>query len=229
MDASESLFFLILRKLHDAGILQDIVLIGSWALPIYRDHFGNDPRVPVLRTTDIDLLIPRPSRIHREVDIPAVLSDIGLEPAWSPTGDHCKYVHPEIEVEFLTPEFGRGDARSIEIPKLRIKAQPLRYLGLAAANTTLLAFHDLDVRVPLPEAFLLLKILVIPKRLNRDKAAKDRQTARELGDFMLADDARTAALVALFDTLPGGWKKTVLGVTADGLLSIYKLLVDSDK
>ena len=229
MDASESLFFLILRRLDEVGVLQDIVLIGSWVLPIYRHYFGDDSRVPVLRTTDIDLLIPRPPRMRGKIDIPAVLSDIGLEPAWSPTGDHCKYVHPDIEVEFLTPEFGRGDVRSIDIPNLKIRAQPLRYLGLAADNTILVTFHGLDVRVPLPEAFLLLKLLVIPKRSKRDKAAKDRQTARELGDFMLTDNTRTAAIVTLFETLPGGWKKTILAVTADGRPSLNKLLADSGK
>ena len=60
------------------------------------------------------------------------LDHAGLDPVWSPGGEHCKYVHPEIEVEFLTPELGKGDSGSVDIPGLMVKAQPLRYLGFAA-------------------------------------------------------------------------------------------------
>ncbi|MCK4516170.1 MAG: hypothetical protein KAU31_12990 [Spirochaetaceae bacterium] len=224
MEAGEALFLRILRRFDGVGVLQDLVLIGSWVLPVYRHYFEGDPRVPVLRTTDIDILVRRPPRIKTKADIPAVLAEIGLEPVWSPSGDHCKFVHPEIEVEFLTPELGRGDEKSLDIPSLLVKAQPLRYLGLAADNTIHVTYHGLDVRVPSPEAFLLLKFLVIPRRSGGDKIDKDIRTARELGTIILETAQRSETMLDLFLALPKGWQKSILKVTGNHFSPMNRIL-----
>ena len=44
---------------------------------------------------------------------------------------YTKYVHPELELEFLIAELGRGKGnKPYEIPKLHINAQGLRFLNL---------------------------------------------------------------------------------------------------
>ena len=79
MENSESLFLKIIGKLDAGKILQDIVLIGSWVLPIYRTYFDDDPEIPILRTTDVDFLLGMPPNIQNTFDIPAALSEIGFE------------------------------------------------------------------------------------------------------------------------------------------------------
>jgi hypothetical protein len=43
---------------------------------------------------------------------------------------YVKYVHPDLEVEFLIPERGKGRDKPYTIDKFHINAQGLRYLDL---------------------------------------------------------------------------------------------------
>lgn len=210
MQDGENLFLQVIRRFDEAGILQDVVLIGSWVLPIYRTYFDNSPEVPVLRTTDVDFLVGMPPRVSSELDVPAALEQLGFTPQWSIGGRFCKYAHPDMEVEFLIPELGRGSNDAIPVEKLHLSAQPLRYLSLAYDHTMIVQYHGHAVRVPEPEAFVLLKLLVIPRRKDRAKAAKDAETARDLGEFLLVRHDRTKRMKEIFRSLPEGWKKTIV-------------------
>ena len=157
MADDNDLFLKKVGLLERGGVLNDIVLIGSWVLPIYRTYFNNAPEIPLLRTTDVDFLVGMPPRIRREFDVPAALSGLGFEPEWSSQGGYCKYVHPEMEVEFLIPEQGRGAGRSISVDALRVEAQPLRFLSLAYDRSMFVRYQGYDIRVPEPEAFVFLE------------------------------------------------------------------------
>ena len=60
------------------------------------------------RTADLDFLIPRPLQLKQDVDVSLIFS-------WGLT-EKCrcltvaKYVHPDLEIEFLTPE--RGEVKT---------------------------------------------------------------------------------------------------------------------
>ena len=47
MGSDEDLFLRLIQELDNGGVLQQIVLIGSWALPIYRKYFDDDPEIPL--------------------------------------------------------------------------------------------------------------------------------------------------------------------------------------
>jgi len=51
-------------------------------------------------------------------------------------------VHPELELEFLTPELGRGKNKPYELPKLHINAQGLRYLNLLQSNVLKIKYKN---------------------------------------------------------------------------------------
>jgi hypothetical protein len=68
----------VLERLTNAGVLDDIVLVGSWCLEGYKSYFGRKTPLTALRTRDIDFLVPRPSRIRASVDVPALLEDLGF-------------------------------------------------------------------------------------------------------------------------------------------------------
>ena len=156
MENVDSLFLKIIDKLSAGDVLRDIVLIGSWALPIYRAYFDDDPEIPILRTTDVDFLLGMPPNIQNTFDISSALLQLGFENEWSLQGNLCKYVHPDLEVEFLIPEHGRGAGRSVSIPKLGISAQPLRFLSLAYKRSMSVSYYGYNIRVPEPEVFVLL-------------------------------------------------------------------------
>ena len=63
----------VLRRFQKAGVLKDLMLIGSWCLRFYRYHFEDPAKLPAFRTLDVDFLIPHASRVRKEADIPAIL------------------------------------------------------------------------------------------------------------------------------------------------------------
>jgi len=64
-----------------------------------KNYFSNAPEIPLLRTLDIDFLIPNPPRIHKEVNIPEILEDLDFIPLQNYMTGYTKYVHPELELE----------------------------------------------------------------------------------------------------------------------------------
>lgn len=156
MADDDELFLTIIDRLAQGGVLSDIVLIGSWVLPIY-----------------------------------------------------CKYVHPEMEIEFLIPEQGRGARGSISVDALRVQAQPLRFLSLAYDRSMVVQYQGYDIRVPEPEAFVLLKLLVIPRRKDRSKVQKDAYTARSVGEYLLDNAEHKEKLIGVFADLPKGWQQKI--------------------
>ena len=44
----------VLKRFQEAGILKDLMLIGSWCLQFYRYHFEDPERLPAFRTLDVD-------------------------------------------------------------------------------------------------------------------------------------------------------------------------------
>ncbi len=73
MEEKSDLFIATLKALQEAGALNELILIGSWCLYFYRIYFENSPEIPVVRTLDIDFLVPNPSRIKKEINIPKIL------------------------------------------------------------------------------------------------------------------------------------------------------------
>ncbi|MDO9577552.1 MAG: GSU2403 family nucleotidyltransferase fold protein [Candidatus Cloacimonadales bacterium] len=108
MRDNKALFHQMLPEFHDYGILDNVILIGSWVLPVYRHYFSNSPEIPILRTMDVDFLIPNRPKIHIKVDIPKILKKFEFEEQFSLLGNYSKFVHPELEIEFLIPEIGRS-------------------------------------------------------------------------------------------------------------------------
>lgn len=224
MESGEDLFLKILNVLNKDDLLQQIVLIGSWVLPVYRDYFNNDPEIPVLRTTDVDFLIEMPPHIRGSFDIPGMLSEIGFEPEWSLQGEFCKYVHPDLEIEFLIPEHGRSIAHSIKVIELGVMATPLRFLSLAHKYSMVVVYRGYNIRVPEPESFLFLKLLVIPRRKDTAKAMKDVSTARALSEFLITRNDRRKHMQEVFNDLPKGWQTKIKGISKEYVPILFNVI-----
>ena len=66
----------VLRRLQKAEILDHMVLVGSWCLPFYKEYFTGIAYRPLIRTRDIDLLIPSPSLLKTKIDVTELLRDM---------------------------------------------------------------------------------------------------------------------------------------------------------
>jgi hypothetical protein len=204
----KNLFEQLLSDFDKNGLLSHLILIGSWCLIFYREYFKDAAEIPVLSTMDIDFLVPQPLRLQGEVDVKSILTKHGFDEEFSVLGGFSKFVHPELEVEFLIAEKGRGHSTAYPIKALNITAQGLRYMSFIQDNATLMSYKGLKAKVPKPGVFVLLKYLISKKRKDEAKRLKDLATATELGEFLLTDEKERAELKASFvSSMPGNWQK----------------------
>ena len=85
------------------------MLIGSWCLPFYREHFTGTVYSPMIKTRDMDLLIPHPGKVRASVDIPELLKDLGFAVSFSGSKGYIKLDHADLYIEFLSPEIRRAN------------------------------------------------------------------------------------------------------------------------
>ena len=215
----------MLYEFHSKGIFSDLILIGSWALPIYRYYFENSPEIPVLRTTEVDFLIGNPPKIKNQADIPKILKEYNFEEKYSIISNYSKFIHPDLEIEFLIPEIGRGSNISHLIKELNITAQPLRYLYIIQKYVLLVKYYDIEVRVPEPSVFTLLKFLLTIKRKNENKISKDIKTAIELSEFLLTKPEQIIKLNKVYDNMPKSWHKKLIPIIEENCPELLEVLI----
>ncbi len=68
----------VLRRLDKAGILQHLILVGSWCMVFYRDYFGTEKLISSLRTRDIDFMVPLPLKTTVNADVTELVEDLGF-------------------------------------------------------------------------------------------------------------------------------------------------------
>lgn len=186
----------VLRKFQAAGLLNELILIGSWCLHFYRAHYRDAESLPAVRTLDVDFLIPGASRIKSEVDVPLLMKELGFAATFNRSNGLVKYDYGDLTVEFLLPAIGGMEQVVKEIKSLQIKAQALRYLTFLSSYTTTISYEDLRIRLPEPAAFALHKLIISQRRRKEEKRERDLEGA-----------------VGLLKELPAKWAESVLTVS----------------
>jgi len=219
------LLSIVLRRLQDAGILSCLILVGSWCQYYYRILFDNTPDIPLIRTTDIDFLVPNPPKTKKNIDIGQLLNSLGFDNDFDYSTGIIKYVHPDLEIQFITPERGRGKDKAYDIKQFQIKVEGIRSLGILQDNSFTMKHGDISLRIPEPEAYVLQKILASRKRTDEDKRKKDLYTALSIGELCLQDHRRKRSMKVIFNTLPKTWQKEILKILKDISPDMYSHLV----
>jgi hypothetical protein len=199
----------VLTKFHRAGILKDIIIIGSWALVFYKQYFSNIEYHPAIRTRDIDLLIANPRKLRKKVNIPEMLKEDGFICHVKGLEGYVELEHHDLIIEFLVPELGRGISKPYAIDNLSINAQALRYLNFLTEKPISVNLDNIPLKLPKPINFALHKLTIAQRRKNKDKAKKDLDSALNLlhvldkkGDFNL--------IKKTYLRLPPGWKSQII-------------------
>jgi hypothetical protein len=224
VEKENDLFFTILIRLDKEEVLRDIILIGGWCSLVYKEYFGNPVEISMQRTADLDLLIPNPPRIHKDVDVSLILEELGFDRKVSLLDGYEKYVHPDLEVEFLTPERGRGRGKPYSIDKLHINAQGLRYLDLIQSYTMKISYNGISINVPEPTAYVLHKFIVSDRRKKQFKREKDIETARQLGEYLLDQESQRNKMREIYLSMPEKWKKDLIKIVKGTSEKIYTFL-----
>ena len=198
----------VLHRLNSACVLKHIVLVGSWCTLFYKSYFGHTRYSPVLKTRDIDLLVPQPSAISVKTNVAELLKDLGFVVGFAVPQGYIRLEHPGLIVEFLTIEKGRPSDKPYPLPKLGVNAQPLRFLEMLANNTITAKIEDLSVTLPHPANFALHKMLILERRPTREKAEKDSVAAVQILEALIAKGEQNN-IKKVFLSLPPLWQRKI--------------------
>jgi len=196
----------VLRRLDTEGVLSHVLLIGSWCGQLYRNYFKTEQYTPTIRTRDIDFLVPLPPQFDKKVDLQEIFQTLGFNIVFKGSSGYITFEHPDLIIEFLVPERGRGSEEPYPLPNLGINAQPLRFLDLLAQNTIRIPLDDITVTVPHPANFAIHKLIISTRRTKVEKRDKDRALAVEILKTLVAVD-EADSITQLLQSLPKKWQK----------------------
>ena len=200
----------VLTDLQEAGILKHLVLVGSWCQDFYRYQFGNPPEIPATKTMDADILIPRRMpRVNPPVDIVSIMKKNDFIFEIGSRSGLYKFNHPLLKVEFLTDPGAKPDEDTRHFEQLGVTAQELHFMGLPLSYNYQFTYKHLTFNIPEPEAFALHKLIVCQRRINKEKAEKDRLTAQGMFQFIAKDPKRIERLHQLIVEQSKGWQKRI--------------------
>lgn len=177
----------VLRRLQENGVLDKLILTGSWGLVLYRKYFESPGFYAALRTRDVDFIVPSRPEIRKKVDVSELLKDLGFVVEFNRADNSMRLLHPALIVEFLVAEKGRGSVKSRKIKELGVTAQPLRYLNYLESKIISIDIEGLNIRVPDPAVFALHKLIIMSRRRTPEKKEKDKKQAKTVLGFLLAN------------------------------------------
>ena len=224
MEEKYELLKAVLKELQENEVLGGLVIAGSWCQYYYRILFDNAPEVPLIRTTDIDFLVPNPSVFKSSVDVSELLNGLGFDSDFDYNTGLVKYVHPDLEIQFLTPELGRAKDKPYEIKKLNINAEGLTYMKMLQDFKFSMEHNGITVWLPEPVAYVLHKLLINQKRKNPAKQAKDLNAAISIGELCLEFESHRERLKSIFDHMPKKWQKIVSDTIKDHSVELFDFL-----
>ena len=204
----------ILRRFQTIGLLGNVIIIGSWCAYFYRYYFEDTSYHPSLMTRDIDFLIPQPAKLRTRVDLPEFLKDLGFVTVFKGTQGFIKLDHPELILEFLVPERGKGMDKPYPLPKLGVNATTLRFLSFLSDKTVKVKVEGLAVTLPHPANFGLHKLIISQRRVREDKATKDRRAALDVLKMLIAR-GRESEIFNLFKSIPRSWQNKIVSCLKD--------------
>jgi hypothetical protein len=85
-------------------------------------------------------------------------------------------------------------------------------MELASKYAMPVVYKEVPLKVPELPAFVLHKMLVIPRRGNPAKQEKDSATVRSLSRLIAERDDLRERTAQIFAELPKSWLRSVLGV-----------------
>jgi hypothetical protein len=183
MTEQQNAFWEAIEVFEKEGLLNYVMLIGSWAEYIYQGFLFSE-FIPNLKTRDIDFFyvnLRKPK--ERSIHIANSLLEKGFVYSENSLTGVGKFLKDGlIELEFLTLALGKGNPVN-EIPSLKIKAEALRELALLNKYPLQLNCRGYIITVPEPEAYVMQKILVNPMR-SEGKKAKDIQAVANLTKYI---------------------------------------------
>jgi len=221
-----SLCLEVLSRLNEADILKHLIVIGSWSIYFYKYYFQSGNYSTYIRTRDIDFLVPIPPKFRQEVNIFQLVKDLGFLKKYRGSKGYIKLEHPDLSIEFLVPEKGRGQDKPYSIPQLSINAQPLRFLDFLVRNTISINVEGIEITLPHPAAYTLHKFIIFKRRNKKEKYDRDIEGALRVFNELI-HHKKHGEIRYIFKKMHNKWQRKVLSnLESIGELEIVKLLTE---
>ena len=172
--------------------MRHVILVGSWAEFVYRESGLIEGFAPDIRTLDVDFLI----RNLRKPTPAANLSTMARERGYLVESDILNgttrlFDTTGLEVEFLIGKVGAGIEPALKT-NVGVTAQTLRHMNILSGNSIELPCFEHMVRVSLPEAYAVHKMVINSQR--RGKREKDRRAVLQIWPYL--DKKRVSVVMA---------------------------------
>ena len=156
----------LLQAFHDVGFFEESMLIGSWVMPLYHEAFG----IPyALRTLDIDFAVRFAAAARsKKFDLEIVITTLGYVPVTMQSGVR-KYSRENFTVEFVVHRKGGREDEVVAIKKWNITAEPLPFVDILLDFPFTADFGAFRIKAPIPEAYLVQKLISAQRRQGEKK------------------------------------------------------------
>lgn len=219
MNDIKKIFWDTVKVLYKNQVLEHIVLIGSWVEYIYEVSGYLKNFEANLKTKDIDFLIKNINKPRERINIVEIMENEGYETDIDYiSGIYKFYKGKDLEIEFLVREIGKGQLEPYRVPSFGIKAEGLRNTDLLLRYTMVVAVKSIEITVPIPQAYLLQKIIINKNRKN--KAKKDYLGIENLLENLKKSRRQHKKLYDLHDILTRKQKNIIARFLNDNFLQL---------
>lgn len=173
----------LLKTMNDNGVLDHVVLVGSWAEYVYAMGGVLPGFTATLRTIDVDFLVKNLRRPTAPIDVAALAKEEGYSIAHDTLSGTTKLMSPGgLEVEFLIPKKGSGSEQVLRT-NLGVVAQSLWHMSAIIDNSITVNVLGMKVQVPCPEIYVLTKMIINEDR-KPEKQLKDARSVQKLLPYL---------------------------------------------
>ncbi len=181
---------------------------------MYKEYYLKESQIPPLRTLDVDFLVPLPLSVKTKHNIPDLLLDLGFVQDFVGSQGYIRLEHPDLMLEFLVHEKGRGEEKPVDLKNFSINAQPLRFLNVLQEKTIEIKMDNKSIVVPHPAWFAIHKLIVAQRRSKKDKANKDLTAAIALLQDLI-DMKKKSEIRKAFNFVSKKWQKKIIKLLKD--------------
>ena len=216
--AQEEAFWQTIKAFDEIGLLQHVMIIGSWAEYLYPSLFTTD-FIPNLKTRDVDFFYRNINIPKEKINIIQKLKEIGY--VYDEVDGISRFYKGDLlELEFLTRILGAGTEGRMEIKPLGITSEGLRVINILSDYAREVEKQGSDgkaytITVPEPSAYVIQKILTNPVREPAEKKAKDIAAVKELLYHIEKSAEHKTKLKEVYLKLSAKQLKTVKQVCAE--------------
>lgn len=208
----EEAFWQTIKAFKEIGLLQHVMIIGSWAEYLFPTLFETD-FMPNLKTRDVDFFYRNINIPKEKINVVQKLKDIGY--VYDEVDGISRFYKEDLlELEFLTRVLGSGTDGKMSIKPLGITSEGLRVINILSDFAREVKITGTDnetypLIIPEPAVYVIQKILTNPIREPPEKKAKDIVAVKELLYHIEKSSEHKIKLNEVYKTLSAKQLKTL--------------------